>query len=65
MGYKLKIIFSDGSSYIDDRVFETEEDAMDEYDDCVSNLPAGQEALELSGEDYSDATIEDYEIWEV
>lgn len=65
MGYKLKIILSDGSSYIDDRVFETEEAAMEEYDDCVSNLPAGLEAYELSGEDYSTATIEDYEIWEV
>lgn len=65
MGYKLKIVFSDGSEYIVDEVFETEEDAMEEYDDCVSNLPAGIEALELSGEEYNDATIEDYEIWEV
>ena len=64
MAWRLKIYFSDGSSEIVDEEFETEDDARTEYDEWLENWDAGRETLELAGEDYVDADIEDYEIWE-
>ena len=64
MAWKLKIFFSDGHSYVVDEEFETEEDAMQEYDEWLENWEVGGEELELAGEPYSDAEILDYETWE-
>lgn len=64
MAWKLKIYFSDGSSELVDEDFETEQDAQDEYESWLTNWGAGGESLMLAGEDYCDADIEDYEIWE-
>lgn len=64
MGWRLRINFSDGSSELVDEVFDTEEDAQDEFDSWPENWGAGQEILELAGEDYCDADIEDCDIWE-
>ena len=64
MGWRLRINFSDGTSELVDEVFDTEEDAQDEFDSWLENWGAGQETLELAGEDYCDADIEDCDIWE-
>ena len=64
MGYRLKIYFSDGSEELVDEVFDTEEDAQDEYTSWLDNWNAGRETLELAGEDYVDADIEYCDIWE-
>ena len=62
MSYKLTIYFSDGSFEEVDEIFETEEDAMDEYDSWLENWGAGKETLQLAGESYLDADIIDYDI---
>lgn len=64
MGWRLKIYFSDGSEELVDEVFDTEEEAQDEYNEWLDSWAAGRETLQLAGEDYSDADIEDCEIWE-
>ena len=64
MGFRLKIHFSDSSSELVDDVFDTEEDAKDEFDSWVENWGVGRDTLKLAGEDYVDADIEDYEIFE-
>lgn len=64
MGFRLKILFSDGTEELVDDIFDTEEDAEDEYNSWIENWGAGREALELAGEDFNDADIDDYEIWE-
>lgn len=64
MGWRLKIYFDDGDSELVDEVFDSEEDAEDEYDSWLDSWSAGAEALELAGEDYSDASITDCDIWE-
>lgn len=64
MGYRLKILFSDGSLELVDDVFDTKEDAKDEFDSWVENWSAGRDTLKLAGEDYVEADIEDYEIFE-
>ena len=64
MGFRLKIHFSDGSSDLVDDVFDTEEDAEAEFDSWVENWGVGRDTLELTGEDYDDSDIEDYEIFE-
>lgn len=64
MGYRLKILFSDGSSELVDDVFDTEEEANDEFDSWLENWGAGRNDLKLAGEDYTDADIEDCEIFE-
>ena len=64
MGWRLRINFNDGSDELVDDVFESEEDAMAEYDSWLENWVAGREVLQLAGEDYSDADIEDCDIWE-
>lgn len=65
MAYKLTIYFSDGTSEEVDEVFETEEDAMEEYDSWLANWGMGKETLQLAGEDYDDSDIEGYDIEEV
>ena len=62
MSYKLTIHFSDGSSEEVDETFETEQDALDEYDSWLDSWGAGKETLQLAGEDYIDAEIEGYDI---
>lgn len=64
MGWRLRINFDDGSDELVDDVFESEEDALAEYDSWLENWGAGRETLQLAGEDYSDADIEDCDIWE-
>lgn len=64
MGWRLQIYFSDGSSELLDDVFDTEEDAQDEYESWLENWGAGKETLMLAGEDYDDSDIEDCDIWE-
>ena len=64
MGYRLRIYFSDGTDELVDDIFDTEEDALAEYDSWLENWGAGRETLELAGEDFVDADIEDYDIWE-
>ena len=64
MGFKLKIFFDDGSDEVLDEVFETEQDAENEYDVWLDSWRAGRETLKLAGEDYDDSEIEDYEVFE-
>ena len=64
MGWRVRINFSDGSSELVDEIFDTEEDAMDEYESWVENWGTGRGELELAGEDYCDADIVDCDIWE-
>ncbi len=64
MGWRLKIYFSDGTEELVDDVFETEQDAQDEYNSWLENFSAGGETLMMAGEDYSDADIDDCDIWE-
>ncbi len=64
MSWKLKIYFSDGSDEIVDEIFDSEEDALVEYDSWLDSWNAGRETLKLAGEDYIDANIEDCDIWE-
>ena len=65
MAYKLTIYFTDGSYEEVDEIFETEQDAMDEYDSWLESWDVGKETLQLAGEDYIDADIEDYDIEEI
>ncbi len=64
MGYKLTIYFTDGSSEEVDEIFETEEDALAEYNSWLDSWGAGRETLQLAGEDYIEADIEGYDIEE-
>lgn len=64
MGWRLKINFSDGSNNLVDDVFDTREEAEDEFDSWLENWDAGRETLMLAGEDYCEADIEDCDIWE-
>ncbi len=63
MAWKLKINFSDGSSELVDENFKTEQDAQNEYESWLDSWNAGKETLMLAGESYSDASIEDCDIW--
>lgn len=65
MGYKLTIHFTNGESEEIDEVFETEEDALNEYDTWLDSWGAGMETLQLSGRDYIAADIDGYDIDEV
>lgn len=65
MGYKLTIYFTDGSYEEIDEIFKTEEEAIDEYNSWLDSWGAGKETLQLAGEDYNDADIDDYEIEEI
>jgi hypothetical protein len=64
MAWRLKIFFSDDTEELLDDSFESEEAALAEYDSWLENFRTGGEVLKLAGEDYCDADIEDYEIWE-
>lgn len=65
MGYKLTIYFTDGSSEEVSDIFETEQDAIDEYETWLDSWGAGRETLQLAGEDYVEADIDGYSIEEV
>lgn len=65
MGYKLTIYFTDGSSETVDEIFETEQEAMDEYNTWLDSWDVGRETLQLAGEDYIEADIDGYDIDEV
>ncbi len=60
----MQINFSDGSEELLDDIFDTEEEARDEYRTWLENWGAGRETLRLAGEDFVDADIEDYIIWD-
>lgn len=62
MSYRLTIHFSDGSSEEVDEVFETEQDAQNEFSLWLDSWEAGKETLKLAGEDYVDASIDGYDI---
>lgn len=62
MAWKLRLYLEDGSSFIDDDDYETEEDAIDGYDLWLENWGAGAETLELAGEDYDSRDIVDYDV---
>jgi hypothetical protein len=64
MSWKLEIYLSDGTTRIDDNDFDTEDEARNEYQCWLENWEEGREVLKLSGREYSDAEIEDYEVWE-
>ncbi len=64
MGWKLKILFDDGSEDLIDEVFDSEEAAQAEYDEWLEGWSAGRDVLRLAGREYSDKNIEDCEIWE-
>ena len=64
MGWRLQVNFSDGSSELEDEVFDSEEAAEEEYEVWLDSYHAGQETLRLAGEDYDDASIVDCDIWE-
>ena len=64
MGWRLRIFFTDGSEELVDDVFDSEEEAQEEFKCWYENWGAGRETLMLAGEDYIDADIEDCEIWE-
>ncbi len=64
MGWRLRINFYDGTSEEVDEVFDSEEEAQKEYESWLDNWGAGRETLELAGEDYIEADIEDCDIWE-
>ena len=65
MKYRLIIYFTDGEEE-DAGVFDTREEAEDEYQVWLENFRAGEEILYLANDDdYTDADIEDYEIEEV
>ncbi len=64
MGWRLRINFDDGSDELVDDVFESKEDALAEYDSWLENWGAGRETLQLAGKEYSDADIENCDIWE-
>ena len=62
MGYKLTIHFTDGSSEEVDEIFDTKQDALDEYDSWLDSWGAGKETLRLAGEDYIEADIDGCDI---
>lgn len=64
MGWRLKIMFDDGSEELVDDVFVTREAAAEEYREWIENWDEGREVLQLAGENYIDADIDDCEIWE-
>ena len=64
MGWRLRIIFSDGTTELVDEVFDTEEEAEDEAESWGDSWAEGAEVLEDAGEGFSEADIVDYEIWE-
>ena len=64
MAWKLRLYLEDGSSFIDDDDYETEEDAIDGYDSWLENWGAGAETLELAGEAYDSRDIVDYDVFE-
>lgn len=64
MGWRLQINFDDGTSELLDDIFSSEEDAQSEFDSWCDSWGAGRETLELAGEDYIEADIQDCDIWE-
>ena len=64
MGWRLTVYFSDGTQEDDPEVFETREEAEAEQDMWLEGRYAGAEVLRLANEDYSDAKIEGFEVWE-
>lgn len=64
MAWKLRLYLDDGSSFIDDDEYNSEEEAIDEFDSWVENWGVGAEALELAGEDYDSRDIVDYDVFE-
>lgn len=64
MAWKLRLYLEDGSSFIDDEDYESEEDAIDAYDSWIENWGVGSETFELAGEDYDGRDIVDYDVFD-
>jgi hypothetical protein len=64
MGWRLKVNFSDGSEELEDEVFESREDAEDEWQGWLDGWGSGRETLKLAGESYSEKDLVNCEIWE-
>lgn len=64
MAWRLELYFSDGTTELVDEEFETEEDARDDLQAWSDGWAAGAETLELAGEDYNDADIVGFDIYE-
>ena len=64
MGWRLRIYFDDGTEELIEDVFDTEEAAKAELRDWLEGWAEGGEVLQLAGEPYSDAEIEEWDIWE-
>lgn len=63
MGYRVKINYDDGTDFVVEDVFDSREEAEAEGESWMENWGAGRETLELAGEDYIDADIEDFEVY--
>lgn len=64
MSWRLKIEFTDGTSELDDEIYETEEEAIDARDEWFEGWSAGADSLELAGEEFDSREIEDIDIYE-
>lgn len=65
MSFIIDLFFSDGDSERVDEVFSSRDDAIDYADECIASYGQGRDILELAGEEYDDADIIDYDIYEV
>lgn len=65
MAWRLRIDFTDGTSMLDEEIYETEDEAIDSRSDWFGSWGQGMEDLELNGgEDFDSREIEDIEIFE-
>lgn len=64
IAWRLRIDFTDGTSELDDEIYETEDEAIDSRNDWYEGWKSGAETLELAGEDFDSRKIEDIEIFE-
>jgi len=65
MAWKLRIYLEDGSSFLDEEEYDSEDEAIDAKSEWFEGWSQGMEDLELNGgEDYNSHVIEDIEIYE-
>lgn len=64
MSFRVTIEFDDGTSEDIDEVFETEEDAEEAAMQWSSDYSQGRDYLEEAGEDYCDANVIGWSIYE-
>lgn len=58
MGYKIKWIYPDGDTEIDDEVYESKSDAIDAAEDGVLGFSTGADILDDMGEGYVSGELE-------